>query len=141
MRIAHSQHLGRIRHLADQIEHRRTANRARGAQRLASHRAQVILKLAGNRAFDGPVTGIVHARRHFIRQKSPLMLEKLDRQHAHVLQRFRDAPGRILRHPLDGRLKPRRRRQRKTQDSFPVVVLDQRVNGGFTGPPTHRENA
>src|SRR5579864_6703238 len=69
------------------------------------------------------------------------MLEKLDRQHPDILQGFQDALRRTLCHSLDRRLQAGRRCQRKSQDSFPVVVLDQRVNRRFARSPAHSQYA
>ena len=69
VRIDRLQHRRRIGQLADPVEHRRHAARAGVAQRQAEHRAHVVLELAGVRALDGPVTGVVHARRHLVAEQ------------------------------------------------------------------------
>ena len=62
---------------------------ARGlAQRQARNGAQVILELAGDRAFDGPVPGVVHPRRHFVGDQASARDEEFDGQHADVAEMF-----------------------------------------------------
>src|SRR6266403_1973189 len=48
--------------IADQIEHGAVAGESRGAEREAEDGTEVILKLAGDGPFDGPMTGIVDSR-------------------------------------------------------------------------------
>ena len=44
---------------------------ARRAERQAEDGAQVILELAGDRALDGPVAGVMHPRRHLVGDQPP----------------------------------------------------------------------
>ena len=46
----------------------------------------MILELAGLRAFDRPVAGVVNARRHLVRDQPAARDEELDGQHAGVVE-------------------------------------------------------
>ena len=52
--------------------------------------ADMILELRGHRALDRPVAAIVHARRHLVEDRPPAGREKLDRQHADMVERVGD---------------------------------------------------
>ncbi|KAG1249221.1 hypothetical protein G6F68_013453 [Rhizopus microsporus] len=69
------------------------AEHAGAAQRQAKHGAQMVLELRGLAAFDGPVPGVVHARRHLVGQQFAIAAEQLQREHAHVLQVLGNATG------------------------------------------------
>src|SRR6267154_3563681 len=122
MRVTHGKDLGWVRHFSDQIEHSRAAQRARRAQGQADHGAQVIFELAGDRAFDSPMTGIVDARRHFVSQQTPFVLEKFNGQHSDVSQRVANSTSRFFRSLLERALELRRWRQRQTQNSLSMVI-------------------
>ena len=55
------------------------------AERQAHDGAQMIFELAGERAFDRPVAGIVDARGHFVGEQAAVLFEKFDGEHADVL--------------------------------------------------------
>ena len=59
----------------------------------------MVLELAGDRALDRPVPGVVHARRELVREQRATDVEELDREHADVVelgeQRRREALGRV----------------------------------------------
>ena len=65
---------------------RRVTERRGPAQRQPGNGAQVIFELARDRSFDGPVTGVVHARRDFIGDQTTVLDEKLDREDAHIIK-------------------------------------------------------
>ena len=67
------------------------AERRGAAERQAEDGAQVVLELARLGAFDRPVAGVVHARRHLVRDQLPLRDEELDREHADVVEVLEDA--------------------------------------------------
>ena len=82
MRARDREHRGGVGHSADAVHHRtRTARRGR-AERQTEHRAQVVLELAGVRAFDGPVPAVVHAGRHLVGEELTVDVEELDAAHA-----------------------------------------------------------
>ena len=62
----------------------------------------MILELAGDRAFNRPVAGIVNPRGHFIREEAAILLKEFDREDADVLQRFEDTPGGVFGGALNG---------------------------------------
>src|SRR5882762_6466519 len=141
MRVTHGKDLCWVGHFSDQIEHSRAAQRARRAQWQADHGAQVIFELAGERAFDSPMPRIVDARRHFVSQQAPFVLEKFDGQHANILQRIANAASRVLSGMLERPIQLRRRRQGQAQNSAPMVILHQRIHRGFAGAPANSQNA
>jgi hypothetical protein len=49
-------------------------------QRQPEDRPQMVLELAGFRALDGPVAGVVDAGRHFVGDQAAFVDEELDRQ-------------------------------------------------------------
>ncbi len=90
---------------------------------MAADGADVIFKLTRHGAVDGPVAGIVHARRHLVRHRAAIDVEPLDRQHADVVEVFEDAP--VMRFDVRQR---RRRRDRPVQHSVAMFVLGQRID-------------
>ena len=84
MGVRDGEDIGGIGELANEIEHGAMARGACGAEREAENGAKMILKLAGNRALDGPVPGIVDARGHFVGEELALMFKKFDGQHADI---------------------------------------------------------
>ena len=68
------------------VDHRAHADRVVRAERPAEDRAQVVLELARDRALDRPVTRVVHARRHLVREQLAADLEQLDGEHADVVE-------------------------------------------------------
>uniref|UniRef100_A0A914YS88 Uncharacterized protein n=1 Tax=Panagrolaimus superbus TaxID=310955 RepID=A0A914YS88_9BILA len=87
------QHRQRVGHPAQPVQHAGMAEHAGAAQRQAQHGAQVVLELRSLAAFDGPVAGVVHARRHLVGQQLTITAEQLQREHADVLQVFGNATG------------------------------------------------
>ncbi|KAG1389756.1 hypothetical protein G6F58_013193 [Rhizopus delemar] len=85
------QHWRRIGHRAQPVQHAGMAEHAGAAQRQAKHGAQMVLELRGLAAFDGPVPGVVHARRHLVGQQFAIAAEQLQREHAHPAARRRTA--------------------------------------------------
>ena len=84
VRVGDGEDFRRIGEFADEIEHRAVAGRSRGAEREAEDGAEMILKLACDGTFDGPVAGIVDARSHFIGEELALVFEKFDGEDADV---------------------------------------------------------
>src|SRR5438477_10868902 len=90
-------------HLPDEIDHGAVPERSRGAERQVEDGAQVILELTGGGALDGPVSGVVHARRHLVGDEPAAAHEELDgqdagvtkmRQHAREIARGQTLPAR-----------------------------------------------
>ena len=82
--------------------------RARASERHPADGAQMILKLAGDAALDGPVPGVMDARRHLIGDQAPADHEELDGQHPDVIEGAHDP----LRVEPAARSKPRIRKRR-----------------------------
>src|SRR2546430_9203481 len=99
----------------------------------------MILELACDGAFDGPMPGIVDARRHFVDEKLSLMLEEFESQDANVFQGFQDAAGGAFRGALDVRIEARGGGGCKEGDGAAVGVLKQPGNGRFPISPTNRK--
>ena len=109
MSVGDGEDFGGVGEVANQIEHGAVAGRAGRAEREAEYGAKMIFELAGDGAFDCPVAGIVHARRHFVGQKFVLMLKKFKSKHADVFQGFEHPAGGLFSGALDGRIEARRR--------------------------------
>ena len=101
-----------IEEVADEIEHGAVAGGTRGAERKAEDSAEMILKLAGDSAFDGPMAGIVDARSHFIGEQFALVFEEFDGEDANVLEGFENAMGGSFRGALDFYIEARGGRER-----------------------------
>ena len=65
----HSQNVPQLGDATDEVPHRGMAIGAGTAQWQAENGAHVIFELAGLRAFDSPVAGVVDARSHLIDEK------------------------------------------------------------------------
>src|SRR5438094_9564119 len=100
----------------------------------------MVFKLAGDRSFDGPVAGIVDARRHLVGQQAALVLEKLDGQYADILQRFHNSAGNILGRALHRRLKSRSRRKREAKNAAAMMLFTERVKSGLSLARPHGED-
>ena len=68
----------------------------------------MIFELAGDGAFDCPVTGIVDARGHFIDKQLTLILKKFESEDPDIFQGFKNAAGGALRGTLDVGVEARR---------------------------------
>src|SRR5712664_1353423 len=79
-----------IGEVADEVEHGAVAGGSRGAEREAKDGAEMVLELAGDGAFDGPVSGIVDARSHFVDEELSLVLKKFKGEDPDVFQGFED---------------------------------------------------
>src|SRR5690606_7644875 len=73
------------RHFADEVEHGAFAQLRGRAQRQAGDGPQMVLELAALGTFDGPVPGVVHARRDFVGLEPAVDLEELEGQHADII--------------------------------------------------------
>src|SRR3984893_17902985 len=114
------------RHLSDEIDHGAVPERARGAERQVEDGAQVILELTGDGTLDGPVSGVVHARRHLVGDEPAAAHEELDGQDAGIAK-MRQHPREIAR----GQALPARRPERRigeSQDPPAVHVAAQRID-------------
>src|SRR3954471_13400880 len=82
----HAQNVPELREGPDEVQHGAVTERPRAAERQAEDRSHVIFELAGLGAFDGPMAGIVDARRHLVRDQPPAGDEELDGQHAGIVE-------------------------------------------------------
>ena|SRR5712692_3849352 len=73
-----------FREVADEIYHRTTAGSPGGAEWQAEDGAKMVFKLAGDRAFDGPVAGVMDARGHLVGEEASLIFEKFDDKNAGI---------------------------------------------------------
>src|ERR1700680_1697423 len=113
-------------HLPDEIDHGAVPERARGAERQVEDGAQVILELTGGGPLDGPVSGVVNARRHLVGDEPAAAHEELQRQDAGIAK-MRQHAREIAR----GQALPARRPEGRTgesQDSPAVDVAAQRID-------------
>ena len=104
MRIGNGQDFRRFGKVANQVDHGAVTGGCRGAEREAENSAEMVFELAGDRPLDRPVAGIVDARRHFVGEEAALVLEKLDGQHPDVIQRLKNAAGKVFGGALDRRI-------------------------------------
>jgi len=116
------------------------ASRTCGPKREAEYRAKVILELAGDRSFDGPVAGIVDARSHLIGEQPAVVLKELDGQNADVFQGFEDTAGSVFCSALDTRLKRRSGCERQAEDTAAMVIFDEGVKGSLAAAGTDGKN-
>lgn len=86
VRVGDGQDFRRFREASNQVEHSAVAGHASRAERQAENSAKMVFKLTGDGSFDGPVAGIVDARRHLVGQQAAFVFEKLDSQDANVFQ-------------------------------------------------------
>ena len=86
VRAGHRQHVGGVGERADAVHHRGDATCRGVAERETEHGTEVVLELAGDRALDGPVPGVVHTGRELVRQQRSAHVEQLDRQDADVVE-------------------------------------------------------
>ena len=136
-----AQHRRRIRHLTQPVEHAGVADRIGRPQRQAEHRPQVVLKLRGLRAFDGPMAGVVHPRRHLVGHQLAAATEQFEREHAHVIKRFRQ-PSRVAGGLVHQRGIHRRcRRQAGRQHAVHVPVPGQRPGAELAIAAAHSHHA
>src|ERR1700733_14101760 len=101
----------------------------------------MIFELAGEGAFDGPVTGIVYAGGHFISEQAAVQLEKFDGEYADVLQFVEDAVDGCFRGALDGGIESRSGSKREAQDTAAMMIFDEGIDGGFAGAGADGQDA
>src|SRR5205807_8372376 len=109
MRVGDGQNFRGLGKVANQIDHGAMAGGGGRTERKAKHGTEMVFKLARHRAFDGPVAGIVDARRHLVGEETALVLKKLDGQNTDIFERFEDAAGNVFRRALEWRGKGRGR--------------------------------
>ncbi len=83
--VGDGEDFGGIGEVADEVEHGAVAGRSCGAKGETEDGAEMILELAGDGAFDGPMAGIVDARCHFVGEELAPVFEKFKGEHANVL--------------------------------------------------------
>src|SRR6266852_2022386 len=135
--IGDGEDFGRFGEVADEIEHGAVAGRAGRAEREGEDGAEMILKLAGDGAFNGPVAGIVDAGGHFVGEEIAVVLEKFDGEDADVLHGFENAVSGSFRGALDFGIEARGGCQRKAEDAATMMVFYERVNGGLSSAGTN----
>src|SRR4051812_39094268 len=79
----------------DQVQHRDLAARGCITEGKVADGAEMIGELAGYGALDGPMAGVVNARRHLVRQELSRHLKELDRKDAPVIEGIADARGNV----------------------------------------------
>src|SRR5258708_26042375 len=124
--VGDGENFGGFREVADEIEHGAVAGGCGGAKREAEDGAEMILKLAGDGAFDGPVAGIVDARSHFVNEKFSLVFKEFKGEDADVFQGFEDAGGGPFGGTLDVGLRTGGGRERQGAGGVAAVVFHER---------------
>ena len=133
VRVGDGEDIGSIGKLADQVQHGGVAESAGFAERQAGYGAEMVFKLASDRAFDAPVAGIVDARGHFVGQQSAITFEQFDGEDADVIEGFENAARGSFGFALEAVSKMRCGSEREAQDSAAMVIFDQRIKSGFAG--------
>ena len=132
--------LGTVRRFANEIQHSGETIDFRGAKGQIQNGPQMIFELAGYRAFDRPVSGIVDAGRHFVGHQAPLIFEKLDGQNAGVVELGKNAASDVFRFPLKTRGKRWSWCDGKPQDAAVMAILHQRVEDDVPIARTNTKN-
>jgi hypothetical protein len=133
MGIGDGENLPGVGEIADEIEHGAMAGGSCGAEREAKDGAEMVLELAGDGAFDGPVAGIVDAGSHFVGEEFALAFEEFDGEDADVLERFEDAMGGAFRGALNLGVEARGRSEGEAEDAATMVVFDERIDRRLAG--------
>jgi len=138
--IGNGENFGWIGELADQVEHGGVAESAGVAERETADGAKMVFKLAGDRAFDAPVAGIVDARGHFVGEQTAIRFEEFDGENSDVIEGVKDAAGGGFGFCLQLCGKIRRGGKREAEDSAAMMIFDERIKCGFTGAGAHGED-
>src|SRR5689334_9788504 len=94
----------------------------------------MVLELAGFRALYRPVAGVVDARSHLVRDEPSLILKKLDRQDADIVQTRHQARQMILGLRLHLRRPIGRGSRRQAQNALAMMIRDERIESGLSVP-------
>src|SRR5690348_5971140 len=124
------QHARARRDASDEVDHGAVAERAGAAQWQPEDRTQVILELGSLGPLDGPVAGVVYARRHLVGDQPPAAHEELDGEHATIAKVAEHAPQVARRQALPALGTEGRAGQ--PQDPRVVHVAAQRVDRHLT---------
>src|SRR5262249_35560867 len=118
MRARHGENALLRRNLADDVDHRQMPDHPRRAEREPEDCADVVFELARLCALDRPVTGVVHAWRHLVRNELAVLQEELDREDTNVVEGGEDALGVPLGAFLELRSPGIALRDREAKDPF-----------------------
>ncbi len=140
MRARNGKNLGAIWRFANEIQHGREAIDIRGAKGQIQNCPEVIFELAGYRAFDRPMAGIVDAGRHFVGHQATLIFEKLNGQNAGIVELGKNAASDIFGFALKTGRKRRRWRDGKPQNATMMAILYQRVENDVPVTATNAQN-
>src|SRR5579871_3398801 len=120
-----SEQLALRRQRPDEVDHGAVAACIRRAERQIQDRTQMVLELAGGGALDGPVPGVVHARRHLVGNQFARTHEELDGENPTVAKVPEHAPEITCGSALP--LGASEGCAGKPQDSLTVHVATERV--------------
>src|SRR6266566_1736030 len=87
----------------------------------------MILELTGLCSLDRPVTRVMNARGHFVRKQCPVDGKELQREHSHVVEAVHYPPTVLDCKGRDLGCDTRCGRNRLSQNSLAVEVLDRRI--------------
>ena len=138
MEYADARGPGRIRYLADQIEHSCVPGAFGRSERASGNSEQVIGKLAGFGAFDRPMSRIMNAWRKLICQQPVVDDEQFERDYADVIQPLQQSPDIVARQRMEFR--GGNGRGRKPQNAVTMLVSSQRINGNFPANPSYTDD-
>src|SRR5579862_1307402 len=86
----------------------------------------MVLELAGDSPFNGPMTRIMYARRHLVGDEPPPMDKQLEREHTDIMKRFEQPAQAGGGQGRQARGAPRR--EREAQDASGVIVTIERID-------------
>src|SRR5277367_6203372 len=79
-----------IRHFTEKIDHRRVTQSPGAAERQVAYGAKMVFELAGDAAFDAPMSRVVDSRRHLIGNQAPFHHEKFNGKYSDVAERVHE---------------------------------------------------
>ena len=106
----------------------------------AADRANVVLELRGDRAFNRPMPGVMHPRRHFVKHRAVRRGEEFAGENADMIERVGDPAGQRRRFgPMRGNF-GRRGHGGAGEDAIGMLVPRRRVADHGAILPTHQHD-
>src|SRR4029077_12859295 len=100
----------------------------------------MVFELACHGSFNCPMSGVMNPRRHFIGEEFAIAFEEFDGQNTDIVQGFQDFACRVFCSLLYLWTDAWRGSQGETQDAVAMMILNQRIKGGFTCLAAHGEH-
>src|SRR4051794_6444301 len=87
----HAQNVPGLWDAANEVKHRGMPDGISAAEWQSDNCPNVVFELAGLRAFDGPMAGVMYTRSHLVRDELTALHEEFDREHTGVREVFHHA--------------------------------------------------